>query len=443
VNGSPKTWGGRRAAFVAGVSLTSVAAACGFFLAGFRGIRYDSEHYWILSRIVSSEGLASLCSRVRTYGYPLFLSIVTGGAEVSTGTARALVFAAQLLIHLAVAFVAARAAERAFGSPHFFYGTFLLLAWNPFALIHATELLTDSLSASLLTLSLFSSLTPGAPGRRAFGAVLWAGLAVAVRPANLVVLPALGIVWILRARLYGEPLRRAILPAALAVALALSPQMVSNGRWYGRWTPVTVDALYADQTVWGMAILKYGTLVMPGRPPQLVYRNPFYPPGVSRPAEFLRRSPRNYLATLGLHAFALFDQDLPFTYVRNVRPAYRWPLSLLNYAYLYLCIVGLVIGLGRSRGAAPSVRLYFWSAAIVCAAYVVLYLPVAVETRFSLPVYLLLAPACVFAIAWLSQRRSGTIVAMTIAGAGFLAACVQISLWLTRQAPALASVLGP
>ncbi|MFY9550361.1 MAG: hypothetical protein WAU32_04365 [Thermoanaerobaculia bacterium] len=429
-------------AFVAGVSLASAGAAYAFFLAGFRGVLYDSFHYFTLARIVSEEGLWNFASRVRSYGYPLFVAVSTGFVDVSPDAARALVFAAQLAIHLGVAFYAARAAERAFGSPRFFFGTFLLMAANPFALIHTTELLSDSLSASLLALAFFASLGAGQPARKAFFAFLWAGVSVAVRPANLAVLPALGLVWALRARLYREPLRLAVLPAAAAVALALLPQLYANVSAYGKWTPLLTERLYGNQVGWGMSILKYGTLVVPGQPPELAYRNPFYPPGISNPREFFRRRPLGYLATLGLHGFALFDQDLPFTYIQSPRPAYRWPLSLLNYAYLFLSVTGLGIGLVRSRGAAAAVRLYFWAAAAVCAAYVAVYLPVAVEARFSLPVYLLLAPACVFAVAWLSQRRSGTVAAILIAGGGFIAVCVQLSLWLSRQAPALASLIG-
>jgi glycosyl transferase family 22 (putative mannosyltransferase) len=442
VNGSVQEPPARRAAFVAVVSAACAAAAWFLFRTGFRGVIYDSFHYLTLGRIVSSEGLWNLASRVRSYGYPLFIALATRFADVSDDTARQLVFAAQLLIHLATAFYAARAAERAFGTPPFFYGTFLCLAANPFALIHSTELLSDSLSASLLALAFFSSLKPSHPARRAFVSFLWAGLAVAVRPANAVVVPALAILWAFRAWLYRERVVRAILPAVGAVALALLPQLVSNLRWYDTWSPLPVERIYGEQVGWGMSILKYGTLVMPDRLPTLVYGNPFCPPGVSSPLQFASRQPLGYLATLALHGFALFDQDLPFTYVVNPKPAYRWPLSLLNYAYLFLCIVGMVVGLFRCGSASPSVKLYFSGAAVVCAAYVALYLPVAVESRFSLPVYLLLGPACVFAVAWLSQRRSGTLVALVIAGGGFLAVCVQLSLWMTRQAPVLQELVG-
>jgi hypothetical protein len=437
VNGLPRDSHATPAAFVAGVSLLCAVLAWLFFRAGFPGVIYDSYHYATLARIISAEGLFNLASRVRSYGYPLFVALCTRFADVSDQTARESVFAAQLAIHLATAFYSARAAERAFGTSRFFYGTFAVIAANPFALIHAGELLSDSLSASLVALAFFASLGATRPAGRAFLAFLLAGLAVAVRPANAVILPALAVMWALRKWFHREKILRAVLPAAAAVAIALAPQLASNVRWYGTWSPLLMERLYQQQATWGMSILKYGTLVIPGTPPELVYANPFYPPGASSPVQFLGRRPVGYLATLGLHGFALFDQDLPFTYIQNPRPAYRWPLSLLNYAYLFLCLTGLIAGLVRSGGAAASVRLYFWGALLVSVAYVGLYLPVAVESRFSLPVYLVLAPACIFAVAWLSHRRSGTIVAILIAGGGFIAVCVQLSLWLTRQAPVL------
>jgi 4-amino-4-deoxy-L-arabinose transferase-like glycosyltransferase len=311
---------------------------------------------------------------------------------------------------------------------------------NPIVLIRTTEVLSDLLSAVLLALSLFVSLERPRPARRALLAFLALGLSIAVRPANLAVLPALGILWIIRGRLYRERFRNVLLPAAAALALALAPQLHSNVQAYDAWNPLLVDRLYASQVNWGTAILKYGTIVAEGVEPQLLYRNPFSPPGVWRPREFLARSPAGYLKTLALHGFALVDQDPAFTYIQTARPWFRWPLSLLNYAFLFLALFGLATGFFDRREAAP--RLYFAGAWLVSLAYVAVYLPVAVENRFSTPLYLVLAPAVVAAVDWLSRRRSGTVVAVAIAGGGFVAVCVQLSLWLSRQAPALTNLAG-
>lgn len=70
----------------------------------------------------------------------------------------------------------------------------------------------------------------------------------------------------------------------------------------------------------------------------------------------------------------------------------------------------------------------------------------AVENRFSLPLYLLLAPAVIFAIAWLidavARRRTSMLLAVSLSGAVFLLACVRLSLWLSAQAPALVGLAG-
>ncbi len=422
------------------MSALAAALAYVFLFAGFRGVLYDAFHYLTLSQIVSTEGLWNLFSRVRAYGYPLFIAAATGFSDPAPETVRALVAAAQVLVYLAACIFAARVAERVFGSRRFFFGTYAVMALNPIALIHATELLSDLLSAVLVGLALFGSLERGETSRRAFLVFLAVGLSVAVRPANLAFLPALVLLWLLRARLYREAVAKTLALGALAVALALAPQLYGNVKAYGEWTPLLVDRLYGEQAVWGIAILKYGTLVVPGQAPQLVYRNPLLPDGVSSPREFLRQRPAGYLATLALHGFALVDQDLPFTYVTNPRPPWRWPLSLANYAFLFLAGLGLALLLARERKTTGG--LFAAGATLFTLALFAVYLPVAVESRFSLPLYVILPPAAVYAVLWLAARRSGTIVAVAIAGGGFIAACVQVSLWLSKQAPALAGLAG-
>lgn len=430
--------GGRRAVVVAVVCTAAAALAGLFFHAGFRGVIYDSYHFYVLSQIVSTEGLGNLFSRVRGYGYPLFAAAVTGFTAPSPETTRALAATAQVLLHLATSYCAARVGERIFRPRRLFEATFAVMALNPIVLIRATELLSDSVSASLVGLALYVSIEPGRASRRVLLAFLAAGLAVAVRTANLALLPALVVLWLLRRRQYREPALRDLALAALAVALTVVPQLYGNWKAYGEWSPLPANHLYREQVRWGTGILKYGTLVVPGQAPTLVYANPLRPEGVDSPREFLRQRPLGYLRSLGAHGFAMIDQDLPFTYIQDPRPPYRWPLSLANYAFFYLAGLGLV-GLLFEGRKTPS-RLYAAGATLLGLACFAVYLPVAVENRFSLPLYVVLAPAAVFAVAWAASRRSGTIVALVIAGGGFVGACVQLSLWLTKQAPYLAGL---
>jgi hypothetical protein len=422
----------RRLVFVSAVSTGAVALAFLFFRAGYPGVVYDSFHYWVLSSIVSTEGLWNLSSRVRMYGYPLFVAAATGFSDPPPEVARALVATVQLAVQLGAALYFARVTERVFRRPRVFEATYALLALNPIVLIRTTELLSDAFSAVLVGLALFASLEEGHPRRRALLAFLAAGASVAARPANLAMLPALALLWALRARVYRERLAGSLALGALALGIALAPQLHGNVKAWDAWTPLLVDRLYAAQAGWGTGILKYGTLVLPERPPQLVYRNPLRPEGVSSPGEFARARPLGYLRTLGAHAFALVDHDFPYAYITSERSAWRWPLGVANYAFLFLSLLGLGLLLARERGTPAG--LYGAGAALFSLALVAVYLPVAVESRFSAPLYLILPPAAVFALLWLSTKRSGTIVAVAIMGGGFVGACVQLSRWLSKLA---------
>lgn len=422
----------RRIVFVSAVSAGAAALALLFFRAGYPGVIYDAFHYSVLSSIVSTEGPWNLFSRVRMYGYPLFVAAATGFSDPPPEAARAVVAAIQLAVHLGAALYFARVTERVFRRPGVFEATYALLALNPIVLVRTTELLSDSLSAVLVGLALFASLEEGQTRRRALLAFLAVGASIAVRPANLVILPALAILWGLRARLYRERLAGSLALGTVVVGIALAPQLYGNVKAWDAWTPLLVDRLYSTQASWGTGILKYGTRVIPGQEPQLVYPNPFKPEGVSTPGEFVRARPLAYLRTLGAHAFALVDHDFPFTYVTSERSAWRWPLGVANYAFLFLSLLGLGLLVVRERGTPAG--LYGAGAALFSLALVAVYLPVAVESRFSAPLYVILPPAAVFALLWLSKKRSGTIVAVAIAGGGFVGACVQLSRWLSKLA---------
>src|SRR4029450_4305124 len=133
--------------------------------------------------------------------------------------------------------------------------------------------------AALVGIALFASLPESHSRRRAFAAFLAAGLFGALRPAHLAILPALVVLWILRARTYREGRRLAgsLAFGLLAVAAPLVPQPHNNVKAWDQWSPLLVERLYNEQTHWGIAILKYGTLVTPGHDPRLIYRNPLRP----------------------------------------------------------------------------------------------------------------------------------------------------------------------
>jgi hypothetical protein len=257
---------------------------------------------------------------------------------------------------------------------------------------------------------------------------------MAVRPANAVVVAALAVVWALRLSRWRERVVPAAFAALMGLIPPLLPQALINDRLVGKPSPFVVSDLYRQQRLWGMGALKYGTLLIEGRSPLLTYSNPFYrnDPG---PRTFLRRHPVSYLTTLALHAFAMVDTDLPFTYVTDLSPGYRWPLSVVNYSLLYLALAGGLVAASRGIRRRPMDEIGFalLSTLFVGAAYLVIYLPVEVESRFGLPLQLLATPLIVVGARWLVDRRRESRSARTLLLVGwptFVLSCALLSAWI-------------
>jgi hypothetical protein len=423
------------------ITASAVLLASLCFREGYPTPIYDSLGYYILSIVLRIQGLSAWPTDLRTYGYPLFVAIVTGFRDLPPEEVRLATFVAQLVVFLAVCHCVSRKLAAIFRSETLGVWAYGVGALNPVLLIHTTELLSDLVSAVLVQLCVALSwkvpeedAAGGGVNRRVFLSFLCAGAAVAVRPANAVVVVALCAVWALRAGRWREPGLSGVVAALVGLIPPLVPQTIINYGLSGKLNPLLVAGLYGQQRVWGMGTIKYGTVLIDGRSPFLTYLNPFYA-GDPGPRVFLLHHPLRYLATLGLHAFAMLDPDLPFTYVTDLRPGYRWPLGVLNAVLLYLALVGLLLGAWRAlrRRKFDELEFVFLSTLVVGSAYLVLYLPVAVESRFGIPILSLATPLIVGA-GWLWRFGGIGPAGKTAAALGlpvWLTGCVLLSAWIS------------
>jgi hypothetical protein len=446
------------------VTAAAIGVACLGFVAGYPTVIYDSWGYHYLSEILRTKGLFAWPTDLRTYGYPAFLVVLSGFRSLPGEELRLVAFVVQLAAYLgACAFVAARL-RRIYRSDSVGVWAYAIGALNPALLLHTSEVLSDLLSAVLVQLAVaLCWRLPQAEGSRAprltpaasaFLSFLCAGLAVAVRPANAIVALALLGVWLLRALLFWKFSLGEVFAGGLGLLLPLIPQLALNWKVFGRINPLIVHSLYRMQTQWGMGALKYGTVVIPGRSPFLVYLNPFYR-GDPTPAAFFRNHPLGYLATLGLHVFAMMDFDYPFTFITRLDLWYRWPLALVNFALLAVALAGCGLAAVRLFRRRPIDEAAFaqWSTILVGGAYLAIYAPVEVENRFGLTPEALMTPLIVAMLVWRFRETPGPRSVHALAGAAVTAgivAAVFLSAWIstkqtnpTQPSPANAFVLDP
>jgi hypothetical protein len=267
-----------------------------------------------------------------------------------------------------------------------------------------------------------------------------------VRPSNLAPALAMFLIW-LGGTLLHERRRLLLLPLVLgAFAAPFVPQAVNNYRINGRINPLVIHDVFAETRMVGMRYIKQATVHSPEHDAHLLHANPFLPPDLHRPGQFLRKKPLGYLATCLLHGLFLFDQDSPFTYVVKLRTWYRWPSSALSFAFLGLSLHGAGVVVRRALRRRRLDRLTFAAAAalVLSGSYLAVHLPSHVEARYGTPLYLLLGLFVALAVRRLAVLvrharyvRLGAaatwIIAMVVLGCG-------LSAWLDGYA--LVRVLG-
>ena len=391
------------------ITFLALGFAHALFWVGQQGLFWDAAGYYDLGVRIAKTGLFNFADETRTFGYPLFIAILWLLSDHSAANAQFLIFDAQLCIYLGVCFFAFAVFRRVFQKTALAICLFAVLTLNPFLLIFTGEVLSDLLSAILLFLSLLIAIRASGHGARdyrgsAFLSCFAAGCATMVRPANLTIAAAVVAIWYLRRLIFKEGTLQTWLLMMLGFCIPFIPQLINNYRAYAQFQPLIVRSLYSEQLNWGIKYLKGVSIVLPEYGGSLVFVNPFLSPQISSPAEFLIKQPIEFGLTQAVHLFALFDYDYAFPYIRNLDAWYRLPLTVANYLFLFGVIGGILAWLPRVRHPMSFNRLDLALAGMLLGALVYLpgYLLVAVEPRFSLPLYLLLSPFFVYGL-WRTQ----------------------------------------
>lgn len=432
------------------VALACAIAHAFYWRAAQLPLVFDARSYLDIAAEIADKGLLTRFanSDLRTYGYPWLLSGLLRLARATGTQPGLLIFEAQLALHLGTVLFARRSlAALASGPARLVFGA---LALNPFVLSYTPEILGESVSLSLITLAagLWLRLLRSEGGQSARSwwihlllGSLTTGFSVMVRPANLFFLAAwiVAVTALFVAR--RVPLRRALPAAALLIAglaLPMLPQVARNVRHFARATPLSAAPLATSQQAWGIRSQKYATSLVP-IPAAIHYANPLSAGTAldeNRPLAWYREHPVAGTLTLGLHVFNLLDQDLLFTYSRDLDPWYRLPVGVLNHALVALALVGFAL-IVRRRKQVGDLGL----AALALLAYAVFHLgvhaPVLVEMRFGLPLLLIAAPLAVWAVREIRGLPDRARLTAALFVAAYVAAALAVSGWVRHQATAI------
>lgn len=414
-------------------------------------LAYDDYDYARAGRGIWESGLFSKFygSEIRTYGYPLFLSLVHGTSDATGVPFKWIVFETQLLFYLlGAAVLRAALMER---SETLGRVLFCAVTVNFYALLYATEVLAESLSLSALLLAAASWLRlQREPARLAplfFGSAI-AAAAVMIRPANIFLL----VSWIIGCLVIFGPLlsqRRAataaltrIVAIIILVSAIVAPQWINNVRNWQRHTPLVALDLQLTQQQLGVENIKYATALPPAPQPEVFYRNPLASGTTIDPAaplQWYAEHPLRGVVTLALHIFNITDQDLLFTYARDLRPWFRLPHGVLNHAIVALGLLGFAVWWGETKQ--KGTRADFEAAgvlSVLALSNAAVYASTAVEMRFGLTLLSILFPCAAYALFRLHAAEVRWKLAASGAVATYAVGALLLSGWVRSQAPQIA-----
>lgn len=405
---------------------------------------FDARNYLEIADDINRNGLFSkfYYSDIRTYAYPLFLAGLLRTAALAHVPVGWLTFEAQLAAYLLAAYFVRRRLATLW--PDFAGWAFIGIVVNLFALSYTPESLTESISVSLMLVAAGCWLAFVARGTwlPVLAGSVALGVAVMVRPANVFALFAwtIGIGAACTGRhLATRAVAVIVVTLIVGVTLPMVPQYANNVRHYGEHTPLVSAHLGQNQQIWGIANLKYATAMPPVPNPSIFYENPFGKAGAvdnHRPLAWYLQHPRAGALTLALHTFNMLDQDLLFTYSRDLDPWYRIPLGIATHAMVATALLGIALLTLRARTDRNAAL-----AAITLTAFIVAHIAVhattAVEMRFGLPLLVLAGPPAIEALRAVARATIRVRVFAVIAVVIYTTSALALSHWVRQQAPSI------
>ncbi len=322
---------------------------------------YDAKNYVRAANGIRSGGLLSAWpgAGLRTYGYPLALSIPLAAADALKVAPVVGIFLFQWTLFVGSARLAV---NTLFDAPRTRSFAFIAVAANPLLVVYTPQALTESLT---ITCILFATACLGGAYRAhspvskaawlAFGS-LTAGFALEVRPGNLFVpisycVGAVLVLWMSRTRLSRLALVALAVLTLVGIGAPMVPQIMVNWHKYGIVSALPKKNIAEIQLQYGIQNLRYATNVSDCGKGGIYFTNPLAASSSSEsPSSELSTSKilrfyafnwPNGPETAAIHVFSALDPRPFLTYQTAYGASYERALQALTLAIIGLA--GLAI----------------------------------------------------------------------------------------------------
>jgi len=353
---------------------------------------YDESGYIIFSKQISEMGLFNINESLRTYLLPLLISLVRIFTGVEIQYAKIIISILQYVLYIYTISLIGRYLFLYTQNTLIYYSIIVFGFLNPYLIQSTTLLLTDLLASCLITIAIFTTIFNSFDKDRYYYIVLFCSFsAVMVRPSSLILVPCIFALLILRKIMLKELSYTKGIIAGLISCVVFIPQLYNNVHNFSHWTILIHNNLYEFQSRLAATYLKYGTVVIPGEAPQLIFQTPFTFDAGTNIYDLIFNNTPAFLLTYFTHIFGVFDWGYIDTYIKDFYPVSRIVGSVFLYIFWITSVYGAVYFI-RKGDLARRDRFILSSIMIPFVLYVLFIGTTVVESRFGYPLFFLLLP---------------------------------------------------
>lgn len=304
---------------------------------------YDEVGYLNVSKNILNQGLFNLVEPLRTYFYPLILSILSIFSDGNTENIKILMSILQFLVYTYTVFMIAEKSFVFSSSKLGYYSIVCFGLLNPYLIQATTLLLTDILASCCVILSII---------RLVFGdfhkistyfvVIILTYIAVMIRPAFLIVVPVIIVLLVVRKLLLKDVSVIKSIGILILSLFIFFPQLHNNVKQFDNWTPLVNDNLYKLQSNLATKNLKYGTVIISNENPALFSISPFaVDQSVNGMFDMIYKQFPKFAVVYSAHLFGVLDWGYIDTYITNYYPVSRMIASVFLYIYWMISFIGL------------------------------------------------------------------------------------------------------
>jgi len=253
---------------------------------------------------------------------------------------------------------------------------------NPYLIQASTLFLTDLLGSCLMAISIMSLMSLNINKTRIivgiFGLLY---LAVMIRSALIIFLPiAIGLI-IFRFVKFKDIKILKILLISVLLAVIFIPQVYQNVVNYNDWTPLIHRDLYAEQSIWSVHLLKYGSVFIGGEKAQLFYYSHVLVEEGTSIFDLFFNDPFSFFYVYFSHVFGVIDWSYVDSFIKEFYPTSRLIGSFFLYSIWFFTFYG-ILHLIWNKSLTKN-NFMFASILISALVYTLFIATTAVESRFG------------------------------------------------------------